>query len=287
MKSEPEERVSRNKKGREGNKLSSFGKLPTRYRFILNPHTELRCSTCPECGRKTLLRKVPLTVHVDPHHLTMLNKHCRYCPDCDLLICHQDELEHLLVQTFEHRSPEIVGNDYLVLGTFDKATWRLREKEPILIGDLPEYLHDFKEYLELEYSPAHWGPAESQPSKYEPSPNPTIDDTKQVEALLENMARHLPIRAEIQRQTANYLRAQGVSIPPHRQVSIQKVFYNGDEGGIVCAISPQESKESLVISLTHLKIPYRHPLEEKIRAYQKARTRKLAEEGRQLSGSCF
>ena len=271
--------MGRKNKNRTKNKLPQLGKLPPRYRFILNPYSDARFTTCPECSGGTLLRKIPLAVHVDPHHPTMLNKHCRYCPNCDLLICHQDELEHMLVQAFEPRAPEIIGNDYLVLGTFDKATWRQREKEPIQMGDLPAYLHDFKEYLQVEYTPAHWAPAENPPSKKEPPTPLTIDDPKQVEILLEKMERHLPIQAEIHRSTARYLIAQGVSIPPHRQVSIQQIFYHGDEGGIVCAISPPDSKEVVVISLTHLNIPYNHPLEKEIRAYQKARIRKLAEEG--------
>jgi hypothetical protein len=215
--------MSQGKKSRTENKLPQFGKLLPLYRFILNPYNEVRFSACPECGRKTLLRKVPLAVHVDPHHLTMLNKHCPFCPDCDMLICHQDELEHMLVQAYEDRIPDVVGNDYLVLGTFDKATWRKREKVPVHTTNLPEYLHDFKEYLKLDYTP-NWAPNESQKSKNEPAPETIRDNPKQVEALLEKMERHLPIRAEIQRKTARYLLAQGVTIPPHRQVSIQKIL---------------------------------------------------------------
>ena len=270
--------MGRKKKVREKNNLPQFGKLPARYRFILNPYQEVRFSTCPECSRKTLLRKIPLAVHVNPHHPTMLNKRCRYCPDCDILICHQDELEQMLFQAFEKRTPEIIGNDYLVLGTFDKSTWRQREKEPFQMGDLPNFLHDFNEYLTLEYAPATWAPAEGQHAKKEPSPRLAIDNPIQVETLLEKMAKHLPIRAEIQHRTANSLRESGVSIPPYRQVSIHKTFYHGDEGGIVCAISPPEDEKAVVISLTHLKIPYNHPLEKEIRAYQKARIKKLAEE---------
>lgn len=48
-----------------------------------------------------------------------------------------------------------------------------------------------------------------------------------------------------------------------------------DEGGIICGISPKDSKEAVVVSLTHLKIPYGHPLEKEIRAYQKARSKGL------------
>ena len=91
------------------------------------------------------------------------------------------------------------------------------------------------------------------------------------------MEAQLPIPAEIQRGPANYLRSQGSPIPPHRNVQINSVLYTGDERSIMCSISPKESKLPVVISLTHLKIPYRHPLEKEIRAYQKKRTRKLSQ----------
>ncbi len=92
----------------------------------------------------------------------MLNKHCRYCPNCDILLAHQDELEHMLALTFEERAPEVIGNNYLVMGTFDKSTWRKREKEPLTMGTLLDHLHPFKEYLKIEYTPAHWGPADEE-----------------------------------------------------------------------------------------------------------------------------
>ena len=139
-----------------------FGKLSQRYRFILNPHTDLRCSTCPECGGKTRVRKVPLVVAVHPDQMATINKHCRYCPACDILIAHQDELEHMLVMTFDKRAPEILGNQYLVLGTLEPAAWRNREKQGVLVANLPESVHDFKGYLNLEYSPSHWGPADEE-----------------------------------------------------------------------------------------------------------------------------
>jgi hypothetical protein len=98
-----------------------------------------------------------------------------------------------------------------------------------------------------------------------------------VETLVAKMEAQLPIPAEVQRGPANYLRSQGVFVPPHRNVQIYGVFYSGDEGRILCAISPTDSPEPVVISLTHLKIPYRHPLEKEIRAYQRTRARKLNE----------
>jgi hypothetical protein len=38
---------------------------------------------------------------MDPMHLVSLTYTCRYCPACDLLIAHQDEIERLLSSLFE------------------------------------------------------------------------------------------------------------------------------------------------------------------------------------------
>jgi len=60
-------------------------------------------------------------IHVEPMQLLSLNKTCRYCPHCDLLIAHQDDVEHFLASFFMEQKPEVIGNDYLVIGTLDRA----------------------------------------------------------------------------------------------------------------------------------------------------------------------
>ena len=142
--------------------LPQIGKLPPMYRFILNPHAQARFSTCPSCEGKMSIRKVPLFIHVQPHYPTTINKHCRYCPKCDLLIVHQDELEQMLALTFEERQPDVIGNEYLVLGTLEPSSWRKREKEPLLMENVLDHVHDFKERLEVHYTPAGWGPADKR-----------------------------------------------------------------------------------------------------------------------------
>lgn len=107
-----------------------------------------------------LVRKVPLFIHVQPKYPTTINKQCRYCPKCDILIVCQDELEHALALTHEKRHPEIIGNEYFVLGTFESSGWRKREKELLDTENVQEHVHDFKERLGIEYTPAHWGPAD-------------------------------------------------------------------------------------------------------------------------------
>jgi hypothetical protein len=126
-----------------------LGKQSPRYRFLLNPFRDRRFATCPNCERRTLLRKVSLVIHVDPRNPVALHKSCRYCPPCDLLIAHQDEVEAELAALFVRRAPELVGNSYLALGTLDRNVWRRGVAEPLAVQELLEQLHDFIEVLEL------------------------------------------------------------------------------------------------------------------------------------------
>ncbi|RLC70155.1 MAG: hypothetical protein DRI52_07620 [Chloroflexi bacterium] len=140
-----------------------IGKLPPKYIFVLNPYTDARFTRCPGCGKKTKLRKVPLFIHVDPMNPVVLGKTCRYCPDCDLLIVHQDELEVQLAALFAEHDPTLIGNDYLVIGTVERRAWREGMKQPKSIPEMLEHLHDFKEVRTVEVQPAGWYPADEPP----------------------------------------------------------------------------------------------------------------------------
>lgn len=100
-------------------------------------------------------------IHVgstDSPFLLSLNKTCRFCPYCDLLIAHKDELESLLVAMFEERAPEMIGNEYLVLGTVDRPVWQRGSKGELAVKDMLENLHDFKDYWQFKLGPRR-GPA--------------------------------------------------------------------------------------------------------------------------------
>ncbi len=126
-----------------------LGKQSPRYRFLLNPFRDRRFAVCPDCEGRTLLRKVPLVIYVDPINPVAIHKNCRYCPACDLLITHQDEVEQQLSALFANCAPELIGNDYLVLGTLDRDIWKRGVAEPLAIQEMVEQLHDFVEVLEL------------------------------------------------------------------------------------------------------------------------------------------
>jgi len=88
----------------------------------------------------------------------------------------------------------------------------------------------------------------------------------------------LPIPAQATNALVRSLRASAVNIASKRRMQIEKVMYLGDEGGIGCKLKvPGQEDTAVVVSLTHLRLPSTHPLAPDVRAYQIARTKKLAE----------
>ena len=131
-----------------------MGSLPARYSFVLNPHARERFTKCPKCDATTRVRKVPLVVHVnhfDGPRLVLLNKSCRLCVLCETLIVHQAELEHAVDAAGLGPGP-----DYVVLGTIDRHTWRRGVVGEAQLADIREHMADFKKYLTVKVTPAHW-----------------------------------------------------------------------------------------------------------------------------------
>ena len=124
--------------------IPRLGKQQPRYRFFLNPYRDVRFSKCPQCSNKMGQRKLPLFIHIDPKQPLLLNKTCRYCSQCDLLIAHHEELDEIITRAFTDLNPEIVGNKYLVIGTLDRADWKRIDQQKLPLQDSIEALHDFK-----------------------------------------------------------------------------------------------------------------------------------------------
>jgi hypothetical protein len=137
-----------------------IGKLPPRYSFLLNPYSDVRLSKCPTCNKPTHPRKFALFVHIDGWGALALGKTCRYCTPCELIIVHQDELEAELAHSLGTLAPEVVGNDYMVLGTLDKRLWRQGlEGRGQPLDEMLAHVADFKKVLELHVEPGGWFPA--------------------------------------------------------------------------------------------------------------------------------
>jgi len=131
-----------------------FGNLVPLYKFFLNPYADIRfTSSCPGCGGKTRQRKLPLAIHVSDWGMVVLNKTCRFCPACELVIAHQDEVEGLLAQLFAESAPDVVGSDLLVIGTVERKDWRRGLAEPLSKEEMLDALHDFKDHLHFKPTP--------------------------------------------------------------------------------------------------------------------------------------
>lgn len=128
-----------------------LGKLSPQYKFFLNPYTNVRFTTsCPGCSGKTKQKKLPLAIHVDDWGMVILNKTCRFCPYCDLLITHKDEIEAQLANLFERMAPQLTGNDYLVMGNVERKDFRRGMTKPLTNAEMIDALHAFKDHLNFK-----------------------------------------------------------------------------------------------------------------------------------------
>jgi hypothetical protein len=153
-------------------KQRQLGGLPPKYSFMFNPYPEERVSRCPLCDQKTRQRKIPILIHIYPKHLIALNYTCRYCPDCDLLIAHKHEIEHYLTALFSQQAPDVIGNEYLAIGTVEKSVWREGLKQQQAINNFLPHTSDFAtHYEELQITRAGYYQIDRKPPIAVPPPS--------------------------------------------------------------------------------------------------------------------
>ncbi len=135
-------------------------------RFLLNPYADQAFTRYPRCDRApTRVRKVCLVVLVEPGLNLVLNKVYRLCERCDLLIVKQAELEGLMAYVAEQRDPSVIGNDYHVIGTLDRADWRLASKDALPPAEIAARVKPFREVLHFEGVRGGWMPPGDQPAR--------------------------------------------------------------------------------------------------------------------------
>ena len=131
-----------------------------RHRFFLNPYESAAFTKCPKCDIKTKVRKIPLVIHIEPSQIFVLNKACKYCIGCDLIIVRQVELESLMAACFENANPGIIGNDYLVFGTLERTDWRELNKSRMTPNEIIRRMHIFKDVWGFDIIPGGWYPSD-------------------------------------------------------------------------------------------------------------------------------
>jgi len=127
-----------------------------RHSFFLNPYKDAAFTKCPKCESNTRIRKFPLVIHIDPQQLLLLNKKCRYCVKCDLIIAKKSEVESLMVASFEESKSEIIGNNYLVMGVAERRDWLESKKGKMSQSQTIDRILVFKDVLDFELVQAGW-----------------------------------------------------------------------------------------------------------------------------------
>jgi len=126
---------------------------PVRHYLFLNPYQDCAFTKCPKCDNKTKVRKYPLVIHIEPKQILNLNKTCKYCTECDLIIVKRADVETLMTACLEKERPSIIGNDYLVFGTLDRSDWKESQEKPntsVVMGKV----YPFKDMLNFEPVPS-------------------------------------------------------------------------------------------------------------------------------------
>ncbi len=112
-----------------------------------------------------------------------------------------------------------------------------------------------------------------------------IDVPDKTEALIARLEAALPVRARPTPEVLKTLRQQSPEPRFPRHCDITKIYYAGDEGGILCTLDfgLDDSKERHIVSITYLRFDGKSALSRAVVAYQRHRVKKL----KQLHGRPF
>lgn len=104
-----------------------------------------------------------------------------------------------------------------------------------------------------------------------------IDNYTEALELMHQIEAQVPIPVYPTDALVQMMKGRGVMLTPNQTLSIKRVLYLGDEGGIMCDITQPDARNALICSLTHVRISANHPLGEVMVAYQKRRVERLAQ----------
>jgi hypothetical protein len=122
----------------------------TRFFFFLSPYEGMAFTRCPKCDAKTKQRKLPLVIHIEPHTICVLNKTCRFCPACELVIARQSEIEPMLSAMVKDQRATIEQGEYVAIGTLDRADWQAAQQKHWSPAEAVERTWVFKDHWKFE-----------------------------------------------------------------------------------------------------------------------------------------
>jgi hypothetical protein len=131
------------------------------YKFYLNPNEKYAFTKCPKCDQKTKVRKYCLMIHYQEGkkstpQLLSLNKTCKFCPFCELIITKKPEIESVLKRTLHQLNKDFKPDAYFIFGTLDKKNWKRIHEEGLSSTEVLKLAQRFKDVWDFEIRPAGW-----------------------------------------------------------------------------------------------------------------------------------
>ncbi len=107
-----------------------------------------------------------------------------------------------------------------------------------------------------------------------------IDDPDKTDRLMAGMEAALPLETRLSQGVKSILVKQSPDIAIPDRCGVTRLFYMGDEGGIVCGldIGGPDTKTPFIVSITHLVFDRRSSVFRQIEAYQRHRIKKLKQQ---------
>src|ERR1700674_2869823 len=102
-----------------------------------------------------------------------------------------------------------------------------------------------------------------------------LDNPEKTFKLLAALESALPFEVDLGSSLIAELAKQGYSSSLRTRQTVSEVSYAGDEGGIMCHITPENMEKRIFVSLTHIRIPAFQPFSGAAFEYQKHRIKKL------------
>ena len=102
-----------------------------------------------------------------------------------------------------------------------------------------------------------------------------LDNRDKTHELMTALEAALPFEVELTPDLIARLRTQQPPVLVAPQQIVSQISYAGDEGGVVCHILNEETKNAVIVSMTHVRMHRKNPLAAAVLAYQKHRMKKL------------
>ena len=106
-----------------------------------------------------------------------------------------------------------------------------------------------------------------------------LDKPEKTCPLLTALRAALPFEVELTPSLIAHLRAQHLAAAAKPRQIVSEISYAGDEGGIVCHIVPEDGRNAIIVSLTHVRM-HSPPFATAVFDYQKHRVKKLKKQSK-------